>query len=254
MLIYQFLISAVIIMFGFNGEAIQTTEIQRLSANTNYHFRATAQTSGSTIYGQDMTFNSNGSGTTGTGLLSVSKQVINISSGNLNWQSSVTANPGNILSFAIILQAPTNQDIHNVTVTDILPANIIYKDNLTINASLSSSGNPASGINVGTIPAGGVEIISYQAQVASAQSFAYGTTTLSSDATITSTEGGTQTSLASAVINNSSVLSATTVSTGMTNNPITDSFFLPIMLIILGSWFYFSGNVYVFADWIGKRL
>lgn len=44
------------------------------------------------------------------------------------------------------------------------------------------------------------------------------------------------------------VAGASTVSTGLTNNPITDSFLLPLLLIAGGLWFYFSGKIYVFAD------
>ncbi len=234
-----------------------TQNIANLSYNTTYHFRAVAESSGQTVYGQDMTFNSNGSNNNyyGNGSLSITKQVINLSSGNLAWQSSVNAKPGDVLSFAITLQATGGQEIDNVFVRDNLPADLIYKGNMTVNASQNYSGNPASGINIGTIPAGGIEVIAYQAQVAPAANFIYGTTTLSNNATITSTEAGTQTASASVFVNNSLVYgAATSVSTGLTNNPITDSFFLPMILIIFGSWFYFSGNVYKFSDWLGSRL
>jgi hypothetical protein len=50
------------------------------------------------------------------------------------------------------------------------------------------------------------------------------------------------------------VLGASTVSTGLTNNFLTDSFFLPLLLIIVGLWFYFSGATNKLADWLkGKR-
>ena len=231
-----------------------TQNIANLSYNTTYHFRAVAQGSFGTIYGQDMTFNSNGSTNYyGNGTVSVTKQVINLTSGNLNWQSSVSAKPNDILSFAITIQAG-NQDIHNVMISDILPTCLTYKGNLTVNANLNYLGNPASGINIGTIPANGIEVVAFQAQAAPATSFLYGTTSLINTATVTSTEGGSQNASATVIVNNSLVNGATTVSTGMTNNPITDSFFLPIMLIIAGSWFYFSGNVYKFSDWIGTKI
>jgi len=229
-------------------------QINNLSSNTTYHYRAVAQNSGSTVYGQDTTFNSSGTNNYyGTGILSVTKQVINLSSGNLNWQASVNAKPGDILSFAITMQA-SGQDIHNVVISDILPANLIYRGNLTVNASLNS-GNPAFGINVGTIPANGIEVIAFQAQVAPATSFIYGTTTLTNTATITSSESGTQTASSSVILNNSLIYgAATTIETGLTNNPIKDSFFLPVLLIILCSWLYFSGNIYKFSDWLGAKI
>lgn len=227
-----------------------------LYQNSTYHYRAVLQANSNTYYGQDQTFyTSNNGNYYGTSNLSVTKQVINFSSGNLNWSQAANARPGDILSFAIIMQATGGQDIHNVFVRDIFPANLIYRGDLLVNAGLNYGGNPVSGINIGIIPAGGVEIVSYQAQVAPSTNFVYGSTTLSNNATVTSMEAGTQTASASVIVNNSIVYgAATSVSTGLTNNPITDSFFLPIFLIILGSWFYFSGKVYVFADWLATKM
>jgi len=174
--------------------------ITGLSLNTTYHFRAVAQNNNTTVYGSDMTFYT-GSGS-GAGYLIVGKKVINLTSGNLNWQNSVNAKPYDVLSFAITLQAQ-GQDVHNIFAQDTLPSNLIYKDNLTINASLNYAGNPTSGINVGTLSAGQVMVISYQAQVASDQNFAYGLSNLTSTANITSQESGTQTAIATVLINNS---------------------------------------------------
>jgi len=187
------------------------------------------------------------------GTLLVSKKVINLSSGNLNWQTSVNAKPLDVLSFAITLQA-NSQDIHNVFVRDILPSNLIYKGNLTINTNSNYAGDITSGVNIGTVYANQPVVVSYQAQAAGFQNFTFGTTTLSNNATITSTEAGTQTASATVMVNNSLVYGATTVSTGLTNNFLTDSFFLPMLLIVLGSWFYFSGRAYMFADWLKARI
>jgi hypothetical protein len=217
--------------------------------NQNYSCSLTVTNSYSLSNSDSMTVyvNYNNGNNYGNGSLSTTKQVINLTSRNLNWSGSVNANPSDILSFAITLQA-NGQDVHNVIVRDILPANLIYKGNLTVNASLNYGGNPSTGINIGTIPANGVEIIAYQAQVAPASSFSYGTTNLNNSATITSTESGTQTAYATAVVNNSLVYGASTVSTGLTNNFLTDSFLLPLLLIVFAAWFYFSGEIYVFAD------
>ncbi len=225
--------------------------ITGLLSNTTYHFRAVAQTpSGGTVYGQDMTFNSNGSSYSGN--LTVQKQVINLTTGNLTWQNSVAAKPGDILSFAITIQGQ-NQDVHNVVVQDLLPANLIYRGNLVLNTSINYPGN-LSGINIGTIPARGIEIVSYQVQVASAGNFVYGTTSLNNSATVTSTENGSQTASANVVVTNSQVSGATDISTGVTNNLMTDSFFFPLFLIALMGWLYFTGRVYQFADWLGEKI
>jgi uncharacterized repeat protein (TIGR01451 family) len=182
----------------------------------------------------------------------VGKKVINLTSGNLNWQTSVNAKPGDVLSFAITLQAPS-QDVHNIFMQDTLPANLLYKDNLTINASLNNIGNPASGINVGTLSAGQVEVISYQVQVASSSNFAYGLTSLNSMVNITSQESGTQTAINTIVVNNSEVQGITNIPTGLTNNLLEDSAFLPLLIILISIWLYFSGSAYKLADWL-KRI
>ena len=145
--------------------------------------------------------------------------------------------------------------MHNIFVQDVLPLNLIYKDNLLINASLNyASSNPVSGINVGVLPAGQVYIISYQVQVAPSANFVYGTSTLTSTVTVTSQESGTQTAIATVLVNNSSVQGATTISTGITNNFLEDSFFLPLLIILISFWLYFSGSAYKFADRIKTKL
>lgn len=40
----------------------------------------------------------------------------------------------------------------------------------------------------------------------------------------------------------------TNVSTGLTNDILKDSFFIPLLIILFGLWFYFSGEMYVFSD------
>ena len=228
--------------------------ITGLSANATYHFRAVAQINSEIVYGQDMTFYTSGSNYYNMGSLTINKKVINLSSGNLNWSEYVSAKPYDVLSFSITMQANGNQDVRNVYVQDILPANLIYKGNLTINANLNYSGNPVSGMNIGTIPANGIMIIAYQAQVAGNQNFNYGNTTLTNTATITSNETGSQTDSATVFVTNSSIAGATDVITGITNNFLVDSFFLPLMIILLSAWLYFSKKIYNFADWLKVKI
>lgn len=181
------------------------------------------------------------------GTFSVSKKVINLTKGNLVWQSFVSADPSDVLSFAVTLQA-NGQDIHNVIVRDALPANLIYLGNLTVNTNSNYGGNITSGVNIGTVYANQPIVVAYQAQVAPAGNFAFGATTLNNSATITSSEISSQTTNASVLVNRSLVYGASTVSTGLTNNLLTDSFFLPFLVIVAGLWLYFSGNAYKFAS------
>lgn len=236
---------------GYSGTFSQN--IANLTPGSTYHYRAVAQNNSGTVYGSDMSFYpSIGGGIISptNSTLSVSKSVINLTSRNLNWASSVNAKPGDILSFAITLQAG-NQNVNNIVVRDILPAGLIYKGNLTINATLSNS-DPTLGLNVGTIPANEICVIAFQAQVVSYGN--YGINTLTNTATITSNETGTQTATATIMINNTGTLGATDIATGSTNYFLIDSFLLPMFLIIFMSWLYFTGRVYRFADYLGEKI
>jgi len=50
------------------------------------------------------------------------------------------------------------------------------------------------------------------------------------------------------------VAGASTVSTGLTNNFLTDSFLLPLLLIAAGLWFYFSGEADMLADKLKSKM
>ncbi len=226
---------------NYNNQAIYTCT---LTVSDSY---GNSNSDSTTIY-----VNYNNYSSYGNGILTVNKQVINLSSKNLIWQASINAKPSDILSFAITLHA-NSQDVHNLAIRDILPANLIYKRNLVINTNSNYSGDIISGININTINAGQTITMAYQAQVASLENFNYGKTTITNNTTTTSNEGGTQNSSATVIVNKSLVQDAITISTGFTNNFLTDSFFLPLMLIIMMSWLYFSGRVYKFADWLRCR-
>jgi len=229
-------------------------QLNNLTPNTTYHFRAAAQLqNGAVIYGQDNTFYT----TYTNAVLTISKKAINLTAGNFSWSEYQSARPGDILSFAIILQA-SGQDIYNVTVADSLPQNIFYKGDLIVNSSLNYPGDIFSGINIGTIKAGEAVIISYRAQVANSTAMPYGTTTLTGSAAVSASGAAYQSATASVIVNNTGIAGASTggptiISTGFTNNFLTDSFFLPLLIIALGLWFYFSGRVYKFADWLKNR-
>jgi len=186
--------------------------------------------------------------TTLTGNLAVSKKVINLTTKNLNWQNSVSAKPLDILSFVITLQTG-NQQINNIFVKDILPQNLIYKGNLTLNADLNSSEDLEDGISIDAMEPNSIYVISYQAQVAPAGNFSFGETTLSNTATITGSEIGTDSVSANVIVNNSNISGATSVPTGSASNYLP---FLTIMLVATGIYLYFSGKTDKFLNWIQK--
>jgi len=243
------------------GESASFSEkISSLFLNGTYHYRAVVQdTDGNRFYGQDMIFTTNANYyNDGDSALSISRKVINITRQNMEWSDSMTACPSDILSFAITVRA-NGQDLKNVVIKDTLPAGLIYNGNLLVNASLDSSKDPLTGINIGTIKDGEIVIISYQARVGLATSFQFGTTELSANTVVYSDQFEAQTvsnviSVTNNQVSGASTTSPTDLATGLTNNIFTGSFFLPMLLIVIGSWFYFSGRVYTFADWLAKYL
>ncbi len=164
-----------------------------------------------------------------TGTMTVTKQVRNLSSGQLVFASSVGATMNDIVQFMITIQAPNNQMLHNVTVRDYSPSNVTYYNNLTVDG-VTNSGNIMSWpILLGDMQAGQIKTLLYQAQVSS--NLPYGTSTITNSVNVTSVEAS-GTASASIIASRSTVLGATDVSTGLTNNPLVDSFFLPLVLLM----------------------
>jgi hypothetical protein len=233
--------------------------ITNIYSNNAYHVRAVAQTcSAGTVYGQDLVFYGTG-GSTGNGSLNISSSVRNLTSGLSGSSTSISANPGDMLMFMITLQSNGSQ-VDNVFVRDYLPANLIYRNQLTVSGSniyannYNSSGDITSGISLGSITSGQTVTLTYQVQVAPAQNFTYGTTTLSDTPSVTSS-GVTNNSNSNQIyVTRAGVLGASTVSTGLTNNFWVDSFFLPLMLTLIGIWMLKSGMFFGIEKWLdGKK-
>lgn len=213
----------------------------------NYHFRAVAEgCQGGTVYGQDRTFYIE----SGTGILTVNKTVRNLTSGS-GFANTVYASPSDTLMFMITLQAPYNRSVSNVFVRDYFPGNLFYKDQLIVSGA-GYSGDINSGIWLnGTISSGQTVTISYQAQLASAASFSYGTTTLNNSVSVSSSgNNANPSSNVSIVVTRTGVYGATTISTGLTNNFWTDSFFLPLLISLLGIWLWRSGLLFGMEKWL----
>jgi len=218
----------------------------------NYHFRAVAQDCQSnTVYGQDLSFFVNA----GQGALSVSKTARNLTSGS-GWSNIIYANPADTLMFMITLRAPASQNVSNATVRDYFPNNLTYKDQLIVSGAGSNySGDINSGINIGSINSGQTVAITYQAQVAPAQNFSYGTTTLNNNVSVTSSGSGyAPSSSASIIVTRSAVYGATTIPTGFTNNFWLDSFILPLTAVLIGVWLWRAGLFFGVEKWLtGKN-
>ena len=163
--------------------------------------------------------------------LLITTKVRNLSSGNLTYAPTTTATPGDVLQIQITLQNTGTQPINNIMVKDVLPVNIHYYDNLTIDG-VANSGNITSGVNLGSLGVGQTKIITYQVQVAPGQNFPYGSTTLSNYITITSDAGQIATSSISIYVTKSILSGAVVIPTGWTDNVLFDSFILPLLLTL----------------------
>jgi len=154
----------------------------------------------------------------------------------------------------ITVQAPSNREIHNVVVRDIMPANFIYNNQLVVSgSSYNYSGDIISGLNLNTISAGQTVTITYQVQLAGPQNFSYGVTTINDNISVNSSDSGyNPVNNASVSVNKSAVYGASYIPTGLTNNLLVDSFFLPLMLALLGLWMFKSG-LFGFDKWADSR-
>ncbi|MSU60395.1 MAG: hypothetical protein EXS52_00565 [Candidatus Staskawiczbacteria bacterium] len=188
----------------------------------------------------------------GQSTLFITKTVKNLSAGNASYFSLTQASPLDVVEFKIVIQGTGNQSINNVIVKDSLPANLLYNNNLKIDGVASGS-NIIQQLSLGSLYQGQVKTITYWAQVAQAQNFTFGTTTLNNSATVTA-DGSLNPSVANAsvVVNRTGVLGATDVSTGLTNNPWVDNFFIPLMIVLAGIWLI-RKNFVKKLSWIGKK-
>jgi uncharacterized repeat protein (TIGR01451 family) len=202
-------------------------------------------------------------------ILTVSKTVRDLTTGT-GFSNSTTANPSDVLMFLITIQNSGNQTANNVFVRDTLPANLFYNNQLIVactgndgynnscNSNYNYSGSVTSGLNLNTIYGGQTVTISYQTQVASAANFPYGTTTLSNNVSVASSQiGYTPTSNATVIVTRGgAVLGASTVnypSTGLTNNFWVDSFFLPLLLTLIGLGMWKTGMFVSIEKWLNKQ-
>ena len=202
--------------------------------------------------GNSCTYNNNAS-------LTVSETVKNLTAGT-GFSTSVVANPSDMLLYMITLQA-SNQDVQNVFVRDTLPANIIYNNQLIVactgnnyNCNNNSNGNIVSGVNLNTIYAGQTVTITFQAQAAGTNNFAYGTSTLNDSVSITGSQlSYLPTASTSVTVTKGQVLGASTVSTGLTNNFWVDSFFLPLLITLILIWMWRSGLFFGAEKWLDSK-
>ncbi|MCX6721228.1 MAG: hypothetical protein NT026_01345 [Candidatus Staskawiczbacteria bacterium] len=257
--------SASVTINGNNNYCTQNS-YQRCSGNYLYWYDSCGKQQGNGQYCPNGCYN-NSCGNNNNNYLTINKTGRNLTTGT-GFTTSTSASPSDMLMFMITLQNTGSQDVQNVVVRDTLPANLIYNNQLVVACTTNNSnysncngnnynnytGNISNGVNLNTIYAGQTVTITYQVQVASAGNFAYGTTTLTNNVSVTSSNSGyNPASNASVIVNRTAVYGASTVNTGLTNNFWVDSFFLPLMLTLLGIWMWRTGMFFGIEKWISNK-
>gem|GEM_PF-738511 len=148
------------------------------------------------------------------GQVGITKNVRNVTGGT-NYQGTVAANPGDTVSYKIIITGIAGE-VDNVMVSDSLPGGITNIRDLQIDGT-SRGGSLSSSINLGSLANGQTRTITYNATVAGEYNFSYGQTTLTNTATVTA-DGESANSSAAIQVYRRAVQGATTVSTGFGGN------------------------------------
>jgi len=179
----------------------------------------------------------------------VNKLVRNLSDGT-SWLDSVSADPGETLSFSIQITAGSSY-VSNVIVKDTLPDKIKSYGNLKIDG-VSSGGDIFAGLNIGDLSSGQTKTITFDAGVLAANNFGYGETQLV-NSVLTYNAYYSVSDTAKVVVTKSAVAGAATgVSTGITDNIFLDSFFLPLLITLILIWL-FKSRIILFEEWLDLR-
>ncbi len=106
----------------------------------------------------------------------IEKKVRNLTEGETSWKKSTNASPSDKVAYRIVVYAPDDHSVSNLTVKDSLNRMRWY-GNLKIEGE-SSSGDIAKGITIKSIPAGDKVTITFEALLEEKEEFGYGTTDL----------------------------------------------------------------------------
>jgi len=99
------------------------------------------------------------------------------------WKKTLSAEPGDKLSFLIIVASSGNETISDVKLENFLPTNLDYLGNLKVDDT-PFVGNILAGFGLGTLAPKQSKYISFDAKVGDAGEFTSGTTYLSNLSTV----------------------------------------------------------------------
>jgi uncharacterized repeat protein (TIGR01451 family) len=177
--------------------------------------------------------------------ITVSKTARNLSD-NTNFGEQVTADPGEVIEFGIVVSNTGNTTADNLIVKDVLPANMSYYGGLTIDGVPNLGGNIANGVSLGNLAPGQNKTIVFQAVLSPATSFGFGVTNLTNSA-LAYNAAVSKSDTAIVQVIRTEVRGATDVPTGAFDDPwfalSLGSAALLTYLFLLK--FYFSRNKFV---------
>ena len=167
-------------------------------------------------------------GSSQTGSFTVTKLVKNLSDGT-GWQTTVSADPGEVLYFSIQVTAVNNST--DVVIKDVLPTKINYGGDLRLD-NVPTAGDIINGLNIGYMSANQTRTITFRAIVANADQFVFGATELTNTAQVNNSTftGG----VAKISVTRGAVAGITTVVTGI--NPLFISLIVALLMALV---FYF---------------
>lgn len=222
--------------------------VSGLSQNTTYFYRAVARNSAGTSFGEIKSFTTSASFTQPVAEFTFSKTVKNISD-NTDFLKSVSANPGEALTFRIRVKAGSSP-VSNIVVVDTLPAKLIFKGDLRVD-NILVSGDIFSGLNIGDLAAFQEKTITFRADVAGAEKFSFGKTSLINTASGASSQFSKTDTATVLVTKDAPVSGVTAIPTGFAGNVLIDYFFLP--LAIAGIFlFIFKGRFAALEQWFDE--
>ncbi len=167
------------------------------------------------------------------------------------WGNSVTAAPGDNISFLITIKA-TNGDVEDVSVRDVLPEKMRNPRNLKVNG-LSVSGDITSELSLGDVSVGEPQVITFNAQLFGEDSFGAGWTNLVNRAYVLSKGAQEAEDTAEIYVSKGVVAGAATrIPAGITNNKLIDFVLLPLLATLI-IWLLFKKHFIALSGWIERK-
>ncbi len=113
-------------------------------------------------------------------VLTIEKQMKNLTNTDPNWSSSISATPQQNLAVQLAISNTGNSAANNVIVRDALPSHLFYRNGTTKidNATAFDGIATSSGLNIGSLGAGATKTVYFEISVEQESQFPNGTTNL----------------------------------------------------------------------------